>query len=78
MIENRKSRRRAAALGMPVPVKPRPRPTIELDQAEIARAFPRSILVYEADGSQTQVGTGPVAGIMSRTTFERLALADAQ
>lgn len=70
---NRKSRRRAAALGQaPEIAKVLDAVKLELDQAAIDAAFPHSILVYEPDGTETIIGEGPIAGIMSREMVEKL------
>lgn len=70
---NRKSRRRAAALGQaPDVAKVREAVKLELDQAAIDVAFPCSILVYEPDGTETIIGEGPIGAVASRAAIEKL------
>lgn len=70
---NRKSRRRAAKLGQAPDIsKVRDAVRLELDQAVIDAAFPRSILVYEPDGTETLIGEGPIGAIMPRAMLEKI------
>lgn len=69
---NGKSHRRAAALGQKTVDDIRRGIRSELDLSSIDAAFPWSILVYEPDGTETLIGEGPIAAVMSRAALEKI------